>query len=162
MNYQIFEWMQEGSYAKTPGETEQAYMERIFRAVCETKADTEETSFNDRIAPEFYSCDAKNRTLCLRFKPQEWQINPNGMLHGGMMATAADITFGMLARYYVRAEKSVTMELNISYMKGIQREEAYLVRAEAKQIGRHVKFLHADILIEDGEKQAAEATALFM
>ena len=78
------------------------------------------------------------------------------------MATAADITFGMLARYYVRAEKSVTMELNISYMKGIQREEAYLVRAEAKQIGRHVKFLHADILIEDGEKQAAEATALFM
>lgn len=164
MNYAIFRQMQEGVYAKGSGETEQAYMERIFRAACEggTQNLNEASCLNDLVIPEFVCCSAEEKTLCLRFQPRPWQLNPIGTLHGGMIATAIDITFGMLSRYYTQSSRVVTVELDVNYMRAIQKEDTYLVRVKATKVGRQVKFLDADVLIQDTRKQAAKATAVFM
>lgn len=162
MNYDIFNQMQNGAYAKGADETEQDYMERVIRAVCDVQKEEEKKCFNDRMAPEFYSCSWEEQTVCLKFQAHPWQTNPGGTLHGGLIATAIDITFGTLARFYLQSSKMVTAELNINYMRAIQKDNSYLVCAKAKKVGRQVKFLHADVLLEESRKLAAEGTALFM
>lgn len=162
MNYQIFTQMQEGVYAKGAAETEQEYMERILRAVCEKRTDGEITCLNDLVAPELESCNVEEQTLCLKFQPKPWQKNPNGTLHGGMIAAAIDITFGMLVRFYTQVGKAVTLDLSVSYMRSIQIEDTYLIRAKIKKDGRRVKFLHADVILAETGKLAAEATCKFM
>lgn len=162
MKYEIYNQMQEGSFVKGAEESEQEYMERTIRAVCEMQPEGEITSMNDMMAPELASCDADTETLCLRFQPQAWQLNPNGTLHGGMIATAIDITFGVLSRFYAKSSKLVTIDLNISYMRPIPRDADYLVTASIRKNGRRVKFLHADVRLADSGKLAAEGTAMFM
>ena len=162
MNYQIFTQMEEGIYAKGAAETEQKYMERILRAVCEKRTDGEITCLIDLMAPELESCNVEEQTLCLKFEAKPWQKNPNGTLHGGMIAAAVDITFGMLVRFYTRIGKAVTLDLDISYMRPIQIEDAYLIQAKIKKDGRRVKFLHGDVMLASTGKLAAEATARFM
>ena len=161
MNYEIFRQMEEGSCKRREEEREQEYMERIFRTVCENGLE-EKKSVNDMLAPEFHSCSREEGMLCLRLTPQDWQTNPNGTLHGGIIATAFDMAFGMLARYYAGSEKTVTMELNVNYMRAVPLEETYLVRVRASKAGRRVKFFRGELILEKSGKLAAEAASLFM
>jgi len=162
MNYDIFNQIQNGAYAKKEGETEQEHMERVLRAVCEEQPEEDKRCFNDSMAPEFYSCSAKDKTLCFKFQAHPWQTNPGGTFHGGLIATAIDITFGSLARFYMESSRMVTAQLSVNYMRTIQKNDTYLVFVQAKKVGRQVKFLHADVILEESGKLAAEGTTLFM
>ncbi len=161
MNYNIFEEM-DGEYSRKSDETEQAYMERIVRAVVEAPPAGEKPWFTELMAPAFRSCDAEAVALCLEFMPLDWQTNPNGILHGGIISTAIDITFGILTRYCVRTSKTVTMSLTVNYMRSIPMEHPYYVRATANKVGRRVKNLYAEVIDSVTGRQAADATALFM
>ncbi|MCC8024941.1 MAG: PaaI family thioesterase [Clostridium sp.] len=162
MDYGIYNQMEDGSFRQQAGETEQAYMERVIRAVVEARRNKEIESFNDMFAPEFCGCSAEDGSLRLRYRPQSWQKNPNGVLHGGIITATIDMTLGMLTRYYVRSSKSLTVQLNVSFMREIPLEHSYYVLAKADKTGRRVKFLSAEITDELTGKIAAKATSMFM
>lgn len=82
-------------------------------------------------------------------------FNPQGSLHGGVLATAMDISMGHLLHHVAGA--GATLEMKLQYLApvtgGIVRCEATFLRR-----GRGVSFLQSHARREDGEL-AAHATA---
>ena len=91
MNYEYFTQLEAGSLTKAENETEQAFMEKVLRAVFAEKSEQLQNRVNDKLAPRFESCSAEERCLSISFSVHEWMLNPNGTLHGGILTTAVDI-----------------------------------------------------------------------
>lgn len=82
-------------------------------------------------------------------------FNPQGTLHGGVLATAMDISMGHLLRD--RAGAGATLEMKIQYIAPIT---AGLVQCRASFLrqGRGISYLQSHAFRSDGEL-AAHATA---
>ncbi len=82
-------------------------------------------------------------------------FNPQGKLHGGVLATALDISMGHLLNHL--SGPGTTLEMKVQYLAPISvgrvRCEASFLRA-----GRSVSFLQSSAIREDGVL-AAHATA---
>ena len=47
-------------------------------------------SINARMNPTVLECDEQTHTLLIAFPTAEWMSNPMGIIHGGILSTAAD------------------------------------------------------------------------
>ena len=85
-------------------------------------------------------------------------FNPQGSLHGGVLATAMDISMGHLLHHTAGA--AATLEMKVQYMAPVT---AGLVRCEASFLrrGRSVSFLQSRVTREDG-RLVAQGTATWM
>ena len=139
----------------------QEHMQDVF-----TKAtmvsDDEKDSFNDRLGPEFISCDAEECSLTLLFHTEPWMCNKNGNMHGGMIASVCDLTMGLLSRYYKRTHSCSTIHLGIEYARGVSPEGNVIVKAVMEKAGRNVFFTSAKVYRSTDDCLAALATAEFM
>ena len=84
MDYTVFDKVK-AEFARRADEPEQAYMERLFRAVCE--GSDGEQRVNNLLAPRFCACDAAEHTLTLEYTAQPWMLNSKGTLHGGILSS---------------------------------------------------------------------------
>lgn len=82
-------------------------------------------------------------------------FNPQGSLHGGVLATAMDISMGHLLHRTEGAGS--TLEMKLQYLRPVT---AGIVRCEASFLrkGRSISFLHSQAKDADGEL-AAYATS---
>jgi uncharacterized protein (TIGR00369 family) len=89
------------------------------------------------------------------FEAIEPMFNPQGTLHGGVLATAMDISMGHLLHHVDRA--GATLEMKVQYLAPIT---AGLVRCEATFLrrGRSICFLQSQAF-GSGGKVAAHATS---
>lgn len=94
-------------------------------------------------------------TCTVSFEAVPTLFNPQGSLHGGVLATAIDISMGHLLHHVSGA--GATLELKLQYLAPIT---GGLVRCEASFLrhGRGVSFLQSHARRADGEL-AAHATA---
>lgn len=158
MNYRVFE---ADEWKKQPDESDQEHMARVFQAAL--AADPEgKRLINDMLGAGFFSCDAQEKMLTLGFHVEDWMSNPNGTLHGGLLATASDMTMGMLARYYKQQRNCVTVQMSVNYLRSVAADADFYVCARAKKVGRRVLFMSADVIDRQSGKTAGEATAVFM
>ncbi len=91
----------------------------------------------------------------VRFAALPALANPQGTLHGGIIATALDISMGHLLNHV--DGPGATLEMKVQYLAAIRSGG---VRCEAAFLrhGRGISFLEAKAYREDGEL-AAHATA---
>ncbi|MCO5089528.1 PaaI family thioesterase [Bosea sp. (in: a-proteobacteria)] len=82
-------------------------------------------------------------------------FNPQGTLHGGVLATALDISMGHLLNH--RAGPGATLEMKIQYIAPIGGGEV-TCRASFLRQGRGISYLQSHAFRADGEL-AAHATA---
>lgn len=82
-------------------------------------------------------------------------FNPQGTLHGGILATAMDISMGHLLRH--RAGAGATLEMKVQYLAPIT-EGTVTCRASFLKQGRGVSYMQSRAIRQDGE-MAAYATA---
>lgn len=158
MDYSVFEGE---LYRKGEDETEQAYMERLFKSAL-TGNEERKNKINELMGAKFGECSVEERTLTLCFHVEDWMLNPSGTMHGGLMTTTVDMTMGMLARYYKQANYTVTAQLSMNFMRALKRHAEFHVCAKAEKVGRRTIFLRAEIIDSETEELAATATALFM
>jgi uncharacterized protein (TIGR00369 family) len=85
-------------------------------------------------------------------------FNPQGTLHGGIIATALDVSMGHLLHYKMGA--GATLEMNVKYLLPIIEGQ---VRCEGSFIkkGRTIVFLQSH-MYRDDEKLAAYASATWI
>ena len=162
MNYQFFIDVEAEKEVRGEQESDQAFMERVFRTVIEGGVPNDPPDVNDWMAAEFVSCDAEKEEFCLRFHVEPMMLNPNGHLHGGIMTTALDITMGMLTRFLFLSNRPVTVELNTNYLRGVQNGATYVTRAHVTKSGRNLKFLYCEAFDEETGKRYADGTGVFM
>lgn len=91
----------------------------------------------------------------VKFEATPELFNPQGSLHGGVLATAMDISMGHLLHHVSGA--GATLEMKIQYVAPIL---SGAVRCEASFLrqGRSIQFMQSHVYREDGEL-AAHATA---
>ena len=151
MNYNYFARLEDGTLCRAETETEQAFMERVLSAVFSEKSEEMDGRFNDRMNPLFHACDAQRRSLSVAFCAEEWMLNPNGTLHGGISGAAIDIVMSVLTRFLVKRRNTVTVQLNTNFLKVIRRGETFVVHVVADHAGRRCVMTHAYVTTDTSD-----------
>lgn len=99
--------------------------------------------------------DADKEVCRLTFEVTDMLRNPQGLLHGGVMASAMDISMGHLVNKIAGA--GATIELKVQFMRPVMEG---LVTCEGRftKKGRSLSFMESRLMGPDG-KLAALATA---
>jgi len=162
MNYDYFLWLEEGTLRKKVTETDQSFMERVLSAVFAETSPDQTGRFNSMIHPEFYSCSAKDRSLTAAFPVQEWMLNPNDTLHGGISGAAVDIVMSVLTRFLLKKRYTVTVQLNTNFLKVVRRGETFVVHVTADHAGRRCVMTHAYVTTDASDEPVMTATGILM
>ncbi len=91
----------------------------------------------------------------VRFDVKRPIFNPQGSLHGGVLATALDISMGYLLKHYHRA--GATLEMKVQYFAAV-RSGVVRCRATFLRTGRKVFFLQSEARNE-ADELVAHATS---
>lgn len=98
---------------------------------------------------------APDKEVCrVTFPVTEMLKNPQGSLHGGVMATAMDISMGHLVKKVAGA--GATIEMKIQFMRPVSGGKVTCEGCFIRR-GRSIAFMESRLLGEDG-KLAALAT----
>ena len=95
------------------------------------------------------------KELKITFNINEMLLNPQGSLHGGIMATVMDISMGHLVNK--TSGMGATIEMKIQYLRPVRKGQVICEGRFIKK-GRTVSFMESRLLDESG-KLAAIATA---
>lgn len=102
-----------------------------FSARINSETDQRGPSFNVNMKSRYESCDFAGKTLLLSFPVEEYMRNPAGVMHGGAVAGALDITMGSLTYYMSGEFLTPTINLNVSYERPFPRENGSMWRPPA-------------------------------
>jgi uncharacterized protein (TIGR00369 family) len=135
------------------------------RARLETALETHEQAFESFFLSRFLGLefaylpedapDAEKEVCVVTLPLDEMVMNPQGSLHGGIMATAMDISMGHLIKK--TADAGATIEMKIQFMRPVTGATARCEGRFTKR-GRSISFLESRVFDENG-KLAALATA---
>ena len=97
-----------------------------------------------------------SETCIVEVDVKDFMFNPQGSLHGGIIAFALDISMGHLIHHAIGAS-GLTLEMKTQYLRPIQ---AGRVRCEGRfaKRGRSISFMETRLTDSEG-KLAATATA---
>lgn len=95
------------------------------------------------IKPVVLSCDDEKMCATLGFPCMEWETNPNGVIHGGIMATMIDTAIG-LTTIAVTETLTPTINLQISYLRPCPADGMVAVRAYITMLGGSVIHTRAE------------------
>lgn len=101
------------------------------------------------------ACDADKEVCRLTFPVTDMLRNPQGSLHGGVMATAMDISMGHLVKKV--AGPGATIEMKVQFMRPVM-EGTVTCEGRFVRRGRSLSFMESRLSGPDG-KLAALATA---
>lgn len=117
-------------------------------------------TINAMMGMELVSIDEVHQEVQFLFPVQEWQLNPMGTMHGGMVATLADMAMGCLSYALNGGHPNPTIELQVRYLKGIKEQIPLLVKVTSLHTGKRMIQAKADIYQK--QEFMAMATASYM
>lgn len=120
------------------------------------------TGLLELLKPRFVSCGFEQKNLELAFDVKEWQLNPEGGLHGGIIVTGFDISFGLLCHYYAKQHMVSTVNITTTFLKPIRPDDTVHFHAHITSLGRTLVSLTAEARLERDDILAATATSTFM
>ena len=94
----------------------------------------------------------------ISFDLKDFMFNPQGGLHGGVIAFVLDISMGHLLRR--QSGPGTTVEIKIQYLKAV-RSGRVVATGRFLRKGRTLSYLRADLVDENGE-MIAYATSTWM
>ena len=109
---------------------------------------------NQYFFPSIESCDGPGRRITYRYKTYEWMRNPNGVVHGGIIATMLDVSMGCLCRSFTD-KFTPTINITINYARPIPVGSDILVTVHAATMGRTSAQLTAELALADKPEQTA-------
>lgn len=89
-----------------------------------------------------------DETCQVRFAVQEFMFNPQGTLHGGIIATALDISMGHLLNHV--SGPGMTLEMKTQYLRAVK-SGVISCNAGFLRRGRSINFLETRMRDEAGE-----------
>lgn len=162
MNYAALRAYNQGQTHQGTREERQAAMEQLFQQVLQPSVLEGPAQITDMFTLELVDCDVEQMRLSLSVLAERWNLNPNGMFHGGILATAVDMTMGLLVRYYKKADWVATAQLNVNYLRPVHPGSKVIVAAKLDKVGARMAFLSADVTVEGSDQLVATATGVFV
>jgi len=131
--------------------------EQQARAAFEQALSSYKQEFNIFFLARFFGMEMSygSDTCTVTMPIHDYMFNPQGSLHGGVLATALDISMGHLLKRQRGAGS--TLAFNIQYMRGLRAGTLRAVARITRQ-GRSICFLSAEAFDEAGELVAAASS----
>lgn len=117
---------------------------------------------NGMMKAESAGCSYEEGTMSFAFPVQKWQTNRVGNLHGGMIATAFDITIAALARFYAEKNFAPTVSLDIKYVRPAREGDTVIVTARRISAGRRISQLVCEAKDRDTGKIIATGASVYL
>lgn len=114
------------------------------------------------LKPRFISCDFAEKTACFAFDVREWELNPEGGLHGGIIVTGFDVSFGLLCHYFAKQHMVSTVNITTTFLKPIRPDDTVNYHVKITSLGRTLISLTAEARLDRDNILAATATSTFM
>lgn len=117
-----------------------------------------------RLHPQFVSCDFANREACIAFEALEWELNPGGSLHGGILMTCFDVSFGLTCHYFAKQHMITTVNLTTTFLKPVLLGDFVHYHIKITHLGRTLISMTAEGKVNRNGKEVlvGTATATFM
>lgn len=103
--------------------------------------DVREIGITSAMGQKVVSIDAENLYCEISFPIRDWQVNPYGTCHGGMIATALDNALGGVAKWANLDNVVTTLNMNINYLKAVHNHENLIVKVKCISWGKVVMTL---------------------
>lgn len=129
---------------------------QAFNNAIETEKPAFETFFLARLLDLQFAYT--ENTCVVTFELKDFMFNPQGSLHGGIIATAMDISMGHLLKHV--QGPGTTLEMKTQYVKAA-RQGTVTCTGEFTRRGRTVSFLKST-MVDDQNQVIAFATATWM
>lgn len=135
-------------------------MERRAKWYIEKARNGAADCINRRIIYELESCSHEESQLTLRFKTEDWMMNPGGVLHGGLICTIMDITMGITS-LTMSGHYGSTVNMSVSFLSPAPNNDELLVAARSNRVGRTFGQLVAEAVSCKSGELCATATGMF-
>ena len=136
----------------------QEHLDKCIRENNENQKDL----LNGMMKSSAAGCSYSNGTMSMAFPVQEWEANRVGKIHGGIIASAFDITLAGLARFYAGENFSPTMSMEVKYHRPAEVGDNIIVTAKKISAGKRIITLSGECVSGTTGKLIATATATFM
>ncbi len=132
----------------------QYYMEELPKACGGT--------MNDMLNFRIVDCEYEERTITIALRIDHWMANPNGNIHGGMIATVADTTMGLVSRYFSGGRMTPTIQMNVTYLTPGKVGNTLYCRAHVDKSGFTIASVVCGLWVDQREDTpVATATATY-
>lgn len=112
--------------------------------------------------PHFVGCSYEAKSLTVCFHVKDWVLNQEGTMHGGLISTVFDGTFGALCHYWGKQRFITTVNLSTAFLKPVLRGDTLIVTAKAVSTGRTLMSMTAEGRTHDGALLVATSSSTFM
>lgn len=136
----------------------QAGMEHAFRKFFEDLKAEGGQQLNELLEAEFAFCSWEEKEVWLKTNPKPWMANPEGLMHGGIIASYMDYAMGLICHYSIGERMTPTLHMNINYLRPVKIGKPIWIRARIIRQGRKITFTEAGIYPE-GMKDRLLASA---
>lgn len=116
-------------------------MEAFLEKTMEENNVVQEKTMNGMMRSENMGCSFEDKTISLAFPVQEWQANRAGMLHGGIICSAFDMTLAAVARFYAGKNFAPTVSLDVKYIRPVEIGDTLIITAKATAAGKRITQL---------------------
>ena len=124
--------------------------------------DCPQESINAMTQPLFVRCDEEEKSCILAFNTDKRLENPNGTLHGGVIATMLDNAMGCMANFYGEKKLTQTVSFQVSYLRPGAIGQEVMVKVQVTKQGRTMQYLNAEAWMKGKEeKKIATATGVY-
>ncbi len=140
----------------------QDLMEEYLEKTMHENNVVQKDTVNGRMKSIKIGCSFEDKSITLGFPVQEWQANRGGMMHGGIICTAFDITAAAVARFFAGENYAPTISLDVKYIRPVQLGDTLVVTARATAAGKRITQLLCEASSKDTGKLAATAASVYM
>lgn len=136
----------------------EAYLDKTMYENNEMQKDT----VNGMMKSEKIGCSYEDKAITLGFPVQPWQANRGGMMHGGVICTAFDMTAAAVARFCAGENYAPTISLDVKYIRPVQLGDTMLVTARATAAGKRITQIVCEAKSKGTGKLVATAATVYM
>jgi uncharacterized protein (TIGR00369 family) len=126
----------------------QEQAENKLKSMVKWQNDGDPGALTTMLKPRFESFDLKKLTLTCSFLTEDWSRNPNGVVHGGIIASMLDTVMGTLSTWNSGTVPTPTVMLQVSYIRPVPLNTRVYIRAHITNTGRTLSHTTGDAWLE--------------
>jgi uncharacterized protein (TIGR00369 family) len=114
------------------------------------------------LEPRLKECSYEKKELVLSFEVKDWELNPEGGLHGGIIVTGFDMTFGLLCHYFEKPNMVCTVNLSTTFIQPVLPGDTVEYHAYIISHRKNIISMRGEARLKRENILAATATSTFM
>lgn len=137
-------------------------MEQYVKKTMIENNEAQKDCINGMMMCEAYECSYEEKSMTFAFPIQEWQSNRVGVMQGGLVGVAFDITVSALARFFAETQYIPTVSLEMKYLKPIMINDTLLVKAKVVSLGKRISHFYLEGNSKNNGKILVTGSAVYL